>query len=48
MAGYANVARRTGRGMPLLERSPLKLSERDVISGEIDKGFTDRTEASDD
>ena len=34
--------------MPLLHRSSLSLAQRDVISGEIDKGFTDRTEASDD
>ena len=42
LSGYASVARRTGLGAPLLNRSLLRLAQRDVISGEIDKGFADR------
>ena len=47
LADYASVARRTGLGLPFLDRSLLTLAQRDVISGEIDKGFTDRTESDD-
>ena len=47
LADYAMVARRTGVGLPLLGCNLLGLAERNVISGEIDKGFTDRTEPSD-
>ena len=47
MAIYASLARRTGLGLPLRDRSVLRPAQRDVISGEIDKGFTDRTESDD-
>ena len=47
LADYASAARRTGLGLPLLDRGGLRLAQGGVISGEIDKGFTDRTESDD-
>ena len=34
-------------GVAMLDRSPRRLAQGGVISGEIDKGFTDRTESDD-
>ena len=34
-------------GVATLDRSLLKLAQRDVISGKIDKWFTGRTESDD-
>ena len=48
LASYASVARKTGVGLPLLDSSLLRLAQHDVISGGIDKAFTDRTESSHD
>jgi len=48
LANYANAAGDTGLGLPLLDSSSLRLAQRDVFSGEIDRGFTDRTESSGD
>ena len=47
LADYASVASKTGLGWPFLDRGPLRLAQGGVISGEIDKGFTDRTESDD-
>ncbi len=47
VADYASVALRTGLGLPLLDRSLLRLAQRDVISGEIDQAFTIQTEVPD-
>jgi len=48
LADYANVARETGLGLPFRDHSPLRLAQRDVISGDIGKGFMDRTESDSD
>ena len=43
LAGYASAARRAGLGLPLRDRSPSRLAQGEVISGEIDNGFAART-----
>ncbi len=47
LADYARAARTTGLGLPFLDRSPEALARREVISGEIEKGFAERTEQPD-
>ena len=48
LADYVKESRRTGFGLPLQDHSAQGRAQREIISGEIDKGFTDRTESDSD